>query len=73
MFLLTVWYIGNFSGVNDILVNEPGFFVVRYAHQVNGIPGHFYLYVIVTVILKLDLPADVLVILPVINGRHVNR
>lgn len=73
MFLFTVGYIGNFAGVDDILRNEPCFFVIWYAHQVNGIPGHPELDVIVAIILKLHLTADVLVIFPVFNRGHFNR
>lgn len=71
MFFFAHWDVSDFSGINDIFIDQPGFFVVGDTHQVDSIPGHFNLYVVIAVVFELYLSADISIILPIFNGGHI--
>lgn len=65
--------IGDLFRVDNILIKQPCFFVIGDAYEVNGIPGNFDFYVIITRVFELYLPVDVFKILPVLRDCSMYR
>lgn len=51
----------------------PGSLVIRNASEVHGMPGNAHLHIIVHAVIKPDLPADVLVVLPILYTVKIYR
>ena len=61
----------NNPGIDNILIEEPGFLVVRQTNKVNSVSGELYLNIVIAGVFKLDLTVYELILCPALSDFRV--